>query len=114
MNPVERFRAAATRLREVAADATTGPWSVTREHLTHPEAGADVRGAGGRWVASDCDGYQGGCLPADADYIAMMHPPVALALADWLDAEARDEEAFGRGDRYPLAVADAVLGGEQR
>ena len=88
MSPAERLRAAATRLREVAADATTGPWSVTREHLTHPEAGADVRGAGGRWVASDCDGYQGGCLPADADYIAMMHPPVALALADWLDSEA--------------------------
>ena len=35
-------------------------------------------------------------------------------LADWLDAAAREEEAFGRGDRYPLAVADAVLGGEQR
>lgn len=130
MNPVERFRAAATRLREVAADATTGPWSVTREHLTHPEAGADVQGAGGRWVASDCDGYQGGCLPADADYIAMMHPPVALALADWLDDLAagwpwdddgtcvwddgtpmRLEES---PDTHALAVADAVLGGEQR
>ena len=43
----------------------------------------------------------------------LMEEDVALALADWLDAAARDEEAFGQGDRYPLAVADAVLGGEQ-
>ena len=54
---------------------------------------------------------------ATSAYIAMMHPPLALALADWLDAAARDEEGGagrgGQGDRYPLAVADAILGGER-
>lgn len=54
---------------------------------------------------------------AHADYIAMMHPPVALALADWLDAEAdlhdMHHDVYGVGDQI-AALTDAVLGGEQR
>lgn len=41
---------------------------------------------------------------------ATMPPPVALALADWLDETARWVPIM----EEPLAVADAVLGGEQR
>ncbi len=66
--------------------------------------------------------------PSNAEYIALMHPPVALALADWLDEAAaswdRDDalavriEAHGhkrpegwmeRQFARPLAVARAVL-----
>ena len=50
-------------------------------------------------------------LGADHDtaaYIAMMHPPVALALADWLDDEAA--RGLGRPDNVAAyAVARAVL-----
>ena len=59
---------------------------------------------------------------AHADYIAAMHPGVALALADWLDDEAGFIDAIkahADGDPsvlapHALAVADAVLGSEQR
>lgn len=95
MTPAERFRAAATRLRERAEAATPG------SHTPDVEA-----------------------------YIAMMHPPVALALADWLDDLASgwpwDDDGEGcvwddgmpmrleeSTDAHALAVADAVLGGER-
>jgi len=35
---------------------------------------------------------RGVLFEVDAAYIALMHPPVALALADWLDEQARGEE----------------------
>jgi hypothetical protein len=53
---------------------------------------------------------------AHADFAALMHPPVALALADWLDAaseEAKTAEALGIGHLpsvFPaFAVARAIL-----
>jgi hypothetical protein len=50
-------------------------------------------------------------LTEDADYAALVHPPVALALADWLDAQAAVEEYAPPRRRQPaaLAVARAVL-----
>jgi hypothetical protein len=53
----------------------------------------------------------------DLDYIAGMHPAVALAVADWLDNEAQAAEAIPAGSpvlgpliRHALAVARAYLG----
>jgi hypothetical protein len=58
----------------------------------------------------------------DLEYIASMHPGVALAVADWLDDEAEraagmagyeDSDAYPLmldGFRHPLAVARAYLG----
>ena len=118
MTADERLRAAATRLREVAGAATPGPWEVIGggEYLQGP--GILVGGGVGSTTATN------------AACIAMMHPPVALALAGWLDDLAagwpwdddgtcvwddgtpmRLEES---PDTHALAVADAVLGGEQR
>ena len=103
MSAAERLREAATRLREVAGAATPGPWEVIGggEYLQGP--GILVGGGVGSTTA------------ADADCIAMMHPPVALALADWLDAVADDYSIaqYGYWSVRALAVADAVLGGEQ-
>ena len=122
MTPAERLRAAATRLREVAGAATPGPWFLDKGGdtgvYTAPRpspASQDIA-----WSHS----------PDVEAYIALMHPPVALALADWLDDLAagwpwdddgtcvwddgtpmRLEES---PDTHALAVADAVLGGEQR
>jgi hypothetical protein len=52
--------------------------------------------------------YEVSELPALSDYLTCVHPPVALALADWLDAEADREQWAGPG-RYAVAVARAVL-----
>jgi hypothetical protein len=47
----------------------------------------------------------------DAAWIALMHPGVGLALADWLD-DAAEGDAQGEINPYTLAVARQFLGGE--
>jgi len=69
--------AAASRLRELANAATPGPWTV-------PVGPTDVVALGeygSRYIICEHAGI-------DAAYIAAMSPPVALALADWLEVEA--------------------------
>lgn len=105
----ERLRSAATRLREVAGAATPGPWEAI------PDGPGDwpVEGGGNYLCHSPDDGVRGGHDEGDATYIAMMHPPVALALADWLDDTANEVESHATYSPDALRVADAVLGGEQ-
>lgn len=121
MTPAERLRAAATRLREVAGGATPGPWVAGVRCVWGLHSDDEI-------VVDGEDGDGGVLREADADYIAIMHPPVALALAFWLDDLAAEwpwdddgtcvwddgtpmrlEESL---DTHALAVADAVLGGE--
>lgn len=117
----ERLREAAGVLRERAEAATPGPWGRCDRPSDHSEVlGADVIICGRvhetianldeEWYLED----ESGVTPhKDADYIATMSPPVALALADWLASEA------ARGDErtpyfFPLPaleLADAILGG---
>ena len=99
MTPAERLRAAATWLREVAEDATPGSWEVIGggEYLQGP----DILVGGG----------VGSTTATDADYIATMHPYVALALADWLDHEARMADWEYETPPEALRVAEAILGG---
>lgn len=104
MTPVDELCAAATLLRERANAATPGPW---REEYS---------AASGPCVI-DAESYN--CLDSvarmthyraslDARYVALMHPPVALALADWLEDEA--VRGLGRPDNVAAyAVARAVL-----
>ncbi len=127
-----RLREAAAKLRGFAEDATPGPWESSlieyrsggsTWELTHPHVGAGGHALHPMNVvkASDC------CWQphrADAEFIATMHPGVALALAAWLEAEASSREFDRRAvekrlkielDPLPvsaeaLAVADAVLG----
>ena len=99
----ETLRRAAALMRERAEAAVLSPWEA-------------VEGASGHWwvehpntadIALDLHGE-------NARHIASWHPAVALAVADWLEAAARDKGAdvitAGRGDAYPLAVARAYLG----
>src|SRR5450755_3104959 len=101
----ETRRRAAHLMRERAMEATPGPWE-------HDDAE----------VIADQESVVDGLNPANAVHIAGMHPGVALALADWLDAEARDDDAraflgealgyevrAGRADEG-LKVARAYLG----
>lgn len=115
------LRRAASLLRERAGNATPGPWSCANEHeLLGPEADPAwciSQMKPGYETMSPTDGYVGDLAGVwcddrescpDGDYIEMMHPPVALALADWLDDEA--VRGLGRADNVAAyAVARAVL-----
>lgn len=101
----DRLRAAASKLRGVAEAATPGRWfhcyTASNRHW--------VEGPG------DYNGYDEtlatGTSGEDATYIALMSPPVALTLADWLDwfADA-GEKGVIIGASPASKVADAILG----
>jgi hypothetical protein len=127
-SPADVLRAAASLMRERAGAATSPdwpdrPWQVT-ECAGQPGDPRD---------GCPCIVYQGEYGPdghaqspliqyvADAEaaefaaYIASMHPGVALAVADWLDAEAERAERPGSFALHslspgPLAIARAYLG----
>ena len=111
MSDVTILRRAASALRERAGNATPGPWersthygykivsqTLTVGHVNPPEP---IRPARLRAVIESTNA-------ANAEYLALMHPPVALALADWLDDEAA--RGLGKPDNVAAyAVARAVL-----
>lgn len=105
--PAEELRAAAAKIRKLAADAEPGPWHV-HEYLTDHEAGIGTE-PGGDDIAGG--GYEGGGVQrlTDAHYIAAMHPGVGTALADLLDDQA-DGDDQGEINPWALAVARAILG----
>ena len=97
MSDVDELRRAASVLREKAGPAALGPWNA--------EGYGDwvIKTGDGRNLTAGADFWQ-----ADAECVALMHPPVALALADWLDDEAA--RGLGRPDNVAAyAVARAVL-----
>lgn len=108
--PTDELRAAAAKIRALAATATNGPWY---------QAGIGDEGwtvASPNYFIADTEDSEKG--RADADWIAALHPGVGKALADWLDDEARriacasspaGQEIVGR---RALAVARAILGGQ--
>lgn len=93
MVSAELLREAASLIRERALVATPGPWS---EYVLGSE-GYDVRGPDQllptsripRRVRVARCGYEAWEVDkANAEHIAAWHPAVALAVADWLEAEA--------------------------
>jgi hypothetical protein len=116
--PAQELRAAAEKLRAAAVETAhraPGPWRVheaygflrvdndrdkTREAWTM-KTGADLAEEN----------------RATAEYIALLHPGVGLAVARWLDSLAGVEvsEHGPMAEEYPhaLAVARALLGGDQ-
>lgn len=116
------IREAARLMRERAKAACPGPWFTNDQSARY-----------GGIVAASCDGHPedrgyGGHLigesmsPVNKEYIASWHPAVALTVADWLDAQARDL-ASAEGKRgacdspgdvdMALRVARAYLGEPQ-
>jgi hypothetical protein len=117
----ETLRSAATLMRERAQAAPQAPWS-TR---TFPasRSGVHLKSEMHMIVA---DGVNIAAADKSAiAHIAGMHPNVALAVADWLDAEAEkaaqmdgyeDSAVYPlmlSGYRLPLAVARAFLGEQE-
>lgn len=81
------LRRAAIALRKHAHAATDGPW--------------DSLDGGDRLISVSEDGLSYEYVvdepmsnEANAEYIALMHPPVALALADWLGRTAGQIECW--------------------
>ncbi|WP_127468670.1 hypothetical protein [Streptomyces sp. B27] len=105
--PADQLRAAAEKLREEAARAhraSPAPWTVTDEHV--------VRCADGMVVA-DRSGTDHPAERADLPYIALVHPGVGLALADWLERAAVNAAVLTWPNDVvegALAVARQLLG----
>ncbi|MFD8949426.1 hypothetical protein ACFV0B_11285 [Streptomyces xanthophaeus] len=83
MTPDEELRAAAEKLRTLAAEASEAPWTVNEWGNVES---ADFAEAAEVWPLQAKPG-------ANADYIALMDPDVGAALADWLDQAARSCDA---------------------
>ncbi|WP_030304177.1 hypothetical protein [Streptomyces katrae] len=133
MTPAEELRAAAETLRQLAADATAGPW---RQHDTHLDLGGHTA-----TVLTDRDDINQTELVAwvptwshqpwdtarnawnNAAYMAAMHPGVGAALATLLERQAKQAAEIEQylGDQFQegaldqdmhdaLAVARAING----
>jgi hypothetical protein len=116
----ELLRRAAVKLRAHAKNATPAPWDSTGTEVW----GTGYTGDGRRfWVGSTLHdpSHDGTVGDVESAYIALMHPPVALALADWLDANAEwmreaytltkgdDTDPIDACDQAAVAVARAIL-----
>lgn len=75
------LRRAAAKLREHASAASASPWVAEADGLV--------------WPPRIGDPVSGSTEVEDAEYIARMHPPVALALAELLDHLADDVSDAG-------------------
>lgn len=120
LSPSEILTAAAKLLREQAGNAqhiSPAPWTVDREGAYGTGV---VLAKDGATIIADrsCDDHEDAI---DLPYIALVHPGVGLALADWLEATALDpdlEREHDGCDRQicasaaALAVARQLLGGE--
>lgn len=97
----ELLRRAATKLREHGEAATPGPWNRPAQSsdgqnvvLSRGPASGEKEAGRHKAVHITVDTHDGNWnmnlrrQDADAAYITLMHPPVALALADVLDGIA--------------------------
>lgn len=108
----ETLRAAARLMRERARAATGSPW---KSGLT------GIYGGGDEFYIAKWDDDSGTPVVGDRMHIASWHPAVALAVADWLDAEAEAVDfqvsvtpAYRMRDNdEALVVARAYLGEAQ-
>ena len=98
----ELLRRAAETLRSSAGMASEGPWQIG------PDADGDITLLGPN--LGDPDEHN----PDDSCYVALVHPPVALALANCMDQVAwmgeLDHDLLNRvGMPELIAVARAIL-----
>lgn len=77
MSPADELRTAAEKIRTHAEGAATGPWTVNgwgNIETANSEEVAEV------WPLNNRD--------HNAAYVAVMHPGIGTALADWLETTA--------------------------
>lgn len=83
MSPVEELRAAAAEIREVAAKATAGPWTVVKN--IQQGTGSHMQST---WQRGDHARPVHPSQHDDYEWIALMGPDKAEVLAAWLDRAA--------------------------
>lgn len=114
---------AAALMRERAEKAEPGRWKLWgMSVLADPKGTSDVEDGIPVAVAATPSTSSRRLHTGNAEHIASWHPAVALAVADWLDATARELDSLGDPDLtgHPLdgrrtaalAVARAYLGDE--
>jgi hypothetical protein len=106
--PAQELRAAAKLMRERAEAATAGPWHPAPGNNVSDNVAAHGRLVidGGGHAREDCKPVAyGAALTADAAHMASWHPLVALAVAEWLEATARqaDSDLVVGSGKLPLA-----------
>lgn len=102
----DELRAAAAKLRALLTELgdCRGPWYVVnREQRPYPQR---IDNIGVPYVVASTT-TDPSHPPTVADYIAVMHPGVGAALADWLESAAVDAEQIGV-DFRALAVAREI------
>ena len=108
-HPADEIRRTASLMRERAEAATQGPWQHT---CLGSEGCLVLRKSGtirdrGRGRVARFGQKEWKADHADAEYVAGMHPLVALAVADWLGERARDAgSAVLSGDRWSFGGSD--------
>lgn len=101
----ETLRRAAALMRERAGDSTPSPWRVVAD----PD-GVEVSVIGGPRDHYLADVHEWSTGLGNPFHIASWHPAVALAVADWLDAEADAVDGLASSlSDYALTVARAYL-----
>jgi hypothetical protein len=103
--PADEIRAAAAKLRELAADATDGPWAAHDPNKRWGDDRDHQLIGGGKALATFDNDYNG---PLNTAYAATMHPGVGKALADWLDHTAAHLTASTHPDWQDVVAPDAL------
>lgn len=115
MSDVGLLRRAAAQMREYAEKATHGAWKLWGMEV---RASTDGTSNVDTSLLVAATRHEAGFYTWNASHIAAWYPPVALAVADWVEAHARDlESAAGNlgscdstGDvEHALTVARAFL-----
>jgi NTP pyrophosphatase (non-canonical NTP hydrolase) len=117
MSP-DRLRQAAAKIRETARAATQGAWFAGRKQDGDESGPLPYDYVTGDVFADDGQGWPDdvvlGALPADAALITLMaSPPVALAVADWLDNSARVADIEPSIEPEAFTVANLILCGAE-
>lgn len=87
--PADELRAAAARLRTLAAAATSGPWAAEKSNAYGHRVGNSDEADWIAWTGEHGETRS----EADAQFIAAMHPGVGEELAKWLEHEAAGHAA---------------------
>jgi hypothetical protein len=109
--PGEELRKAAKIMRNLASRCDAGPWRC-RNLGRHDRSAVVTVAIGAPILLGSFEGARGG---ANGFHAAGMHPGVALAVADWLDAAAEHDDNGacngGCGFGKAMVVARAYLAG---
>jgi hypothetical protein len=120
MTALQRLQDAITKLEQLKAESTPGPWQV-RDELWDGAGRWEIEDSAGFSVSCDGDGIGSFSEPLTPELIVTLHTMLPAVLG-WMreqlfrmerDVEAVTDESRAIHYRHVLAVADSILDGEQ-